>query len=527
MSSSVPGLPAGLKPNVPQALRRFGRSSEPAEDRDAAGEPSFRTILEEGPVAVLVAHPDGLIRYASPAVLRATGQPPGALVGRHATDLVHPDDRRDAATAAALVADAVRARVVLELRFAAANGGYRWVEAVICGLRDARQDAVGCLVVALRDITQMRATTAEIAEAAQRARMLANFADTGIAVVLGDGEQIGAVLDANRAMAHGLGLTPDHLVGRSITDLVATTDHERLLAALRLGASATGPARLDVRSAGHGGSARMCELTVTRLPSGPEMPKRLIVGMRDVTDERVLGDNLCETVEQLRQANRELAEFARVAAHDIVGPAKVLAELAELLPFDRADPEQLEMLELVRAGVERVQLMVDGTLAYTRAQDATPQGRLVDVGHIVQKVLDVLSDDIVARGARVTNDELPSVTADPRQLERLLANLISNALKHGSRVISSVHVSAQRDGPGWRISVADDGVGVKASDRERIFELFERAQSAQSTPGHGIGLATCRRIVESHGGRIWVEDNTPRGAVFQFTIPDGPAVTTS
>jgi PAS domain S-box-containing protein len=520
MPSTALHLPGALKPDLSHALRLLGLSPSPR----AAGEPSHRTILEDGPVAVVLADPDGLIRYASPAVLRETGQQPGALVGRHAIDLVHPDDRHDAETAIALVADAVRVRVALELRFAAANGEHRWVEAVMCPLRDARDDAVGWIVTAVRDLSQMHATTAEIADAAQRARTLADAADSGIALVMGDGEQIGTVLDANRAMGKDLGLTPDHLVGRSLMELVAATDHERLLAVLRCNATGSGPARLDVTSADHGGGARTSELTVAPLPGGaPDMPTRLIVGMRDVTDERALGEGLRQTVERLREANRELTGFARIAAHDIVGPAKVLAELAELLPVDTADPEQLEMLELVRTGVERVKAMVDGTLAYTRARERAPLRAPVDLG----EVLDIVREGVDARGARVTNGELPTVSADARQLELLFANLISNALKHGGAELSRVHASAERDGPAWRISVADDGVGVSASDRERIFELFARAQSTPSTNGHGIGLATCRRIVESHGGRIWVEDNSSRGAVFHFTLPDGAAITTS
>ncbi|HEX6387860.1 MAG TPA: PAS domain S-box protein, partial [Solirubrobacteraceae bacterium] len=237
------------------------------------------------------------MRYASPAVLRETGQQPGAVVGRHAIDLVHPDDRHDAETAIALVAGAVRGRVALELRFAAANGEYRWIEAVMCALRGARDDAVGWIVTAVRDLSQMRATTAEIADAAQRARTLADAAGEGIALVLGDDDQIGTILDANRAMAQDLALTPEHLVGRSLLELVAATDHERLLSVLRRHATGPGTTRLDVAPADHRGASRTCELTVAPLRGTPEMRKLLIVRMRDVTDDRALSEDRRQTVE--------------------------------------------------------------------------------------------------------------------------------------------------------------------------------------------------------------------------------------
>ena len=138
-----------------------------------------------------------------------------------------------------------------------------------------------------------------------------------------------------------------------------------------------------------------------------------------------------------------------------------------------------------------------------------------------------MREEIAEFGAELSGDELPTVLGDEPQLERLLLNLIANAIKYAGPSPPRMRVTATRDRAGWTIAVADEGMGIEPGTEERIFELFERGTSGRPMrrgSGRGIGLATCRRIVERHGGRIWATQNEPKGSILQFTLPDNPAV---
>lgn len=230
---------------------------------------------------------------------------------------------------------------------------------------------------------------------------------------------------------------------------------------------------------------------------------------------------LRSTVERLQATNRELEEFTRVTAHDLAGPLRAVAGIMDLaLAEPSRDRELVEMLEAVRASVERMRAMIDGAVGYALAGEASLERAPVSLGMLVDRVLDVLAEEVSETGAQVTMDALPTVSGDELQLERVLANLISNALHYSGGRPPRVHISAHREDRAWRIAVADEGIGVDRQSRERIFTLSPPIEGDAKSQWHGIGLATCRRIVELHGGHIWVESNAPAGSVFQFTLPD-------
>jgi signal transduction histidine kinase len=166
--------------------------------------------------------------------------------------------------------------------------------------------------------------------------------------------------------------------------------------------------------------------------------------------------------------------------------------------------------------------MVDGVMGYTESLETAPMRAVVNLDDALQQAIDSLSQEITDTGGVITHGRLPTIHGDEHQLERVFQNLIANALKFGGDEPPRVHVDAHREQGAWRISVSDEGVGIPEADRGRIFDLFSRG--AESSAGRGIGLATCRRIIELHGGRLWVEANHPRGSTFNFTLPNEPTV---
>jgi signal transduction histidine kinase len=227
----------------------------------------------------------------------------------------------------------------------------------------------------------------------------------------------------------------------------------------------------------------------------------LIVLMSDVTEQR--------------RMEAELRGFADVVAHDLREPVTGIAHLVTLLERRAAEPPDGAVLGLLRASTERARELIDGVLAYARAGELRAEP--VALGTLMAEVEADLRPRLEAAGATLDVAALPEVRGDARQLRRLLQNLVSNAVKFRGPDAPRVAVSAREGSEGHVVTVADNGSGVAPQDATRIFGMFTRANPEHD--GTGIGLAVCRRVVEAHGGRIWVEPAEGGGSAFRFTLP--------
>jgi PAS domain S-box-containing protein len=229
--------------------------------------------------------------------------------------------------------------------------------------------------------------------------------------------------------------------------------------------------------------------------------------------------------EELRRSNDELERFAYVASHDLQEPLRTVTSYLQLL--SRRYQKQLggdaaEFIDIAINGAGRMQRLITDLLAFSRV--GTRGGALepTDAGAVFEKTLDALQAAIDDARATVTAEELPMVLADQGQLGQVFANFIGNALKfHGPEPVC-VHVNARRAGRFWTFSIRDNGIGIEPQYFERIFVIFQRLHGRDEYPGTGIGLAVCKKIVERHGGRVWIESSPGHGATFFFTIPCVP-----
>ncbi|MGQ0742909.1 MAG: sensor histidine kinase [Acidimicrobiales bacterium] len=217
-------------------------------------------------------------------------------------------------------------------------------------------------------------------------------------------------------------------------------------------------------------------------------------------------------VEELSRSNSDLVEFASVAAHELRAPLQTIRGYAELLGQSAAenlDPEAADCLAGIERSTHRLSHLVDGLLAYARVGTVVRERVEVDLAGLLDGALDLLGGSVAATGASVSAGPLPTVIGDPDELGLVLHNLLSNSLNHTrDGVAPQVDIAAQRLERWWQVEVTDNGPGIDAAHRERVFRVFQRATTASgSRPGSGIGLSVCKRIVEGHGGRIWVEDN--------------------
>jgi signal transduction histidine kinase len=226
----------------------------------------------------------------------------------------------------------------------------------------------------------------------------------------------------------------------------------------------------------------------------------------------------------LARSNRDLEQFAYAASHDLQEPLRTIKNFTSLLGRryrDRLDVEANEFIGYIVDGATRMETLIRDLLAYSRAAGSDSVVDLVDSGAALQSALRNLHGAIESSGAKIACGELPQITANSAEMIRLFQNLVGNAIKYRSERAPEVHVEAAKSGTEWTFEVRDNGMGIPAPDRERIFGLFYRLHGKE-LPGSGIGLATCTKLVEHHGGRIWVESEVGVGSRFKFTIPDAP-----
>ncbi|MBN1484285.1 MAG: GAF domain-containing protein [Chloroflexia bacterium] len=229
--------------------------------------------------------------------------------------------------------------------------------------------------------------------------------------------------------------------------------------------------------------------------------------------------------QELARSNAELEQFAYVVSHDLQEPLRMVSSFAQLLERryrGQLDDQADEFIHYISDGANRMQQMIRALLTYSRVNTRGQDLVSSDAGLILERALRDLGLAIEESGAQITHDPLPTVLADPIQLSQLLQNLLNNALKFRGQDPPQVHISARREGDDWLFSVRDNGIGIPLEHSERIFEIFQRLHTREEYPGTGIGLALCKRIVERHGGRIWVESTPGQGSIFYFTLKDAP-----
>ncbi|MEW6003035.1 MAG: ATP-binding protein [Nitrospirota bacterium] len=247
----------------------------------------------------------------------------------------------------------------------------------------------------------------------------------------------------------------------------------------------------------------------------------VLLAIEDITERKRSEKELKKLSEELVRSNADLKDFAYVASHDLKKPLQSIEGFVKLLArrykgkLDAND----EFIEYIGSGVKRMQMLIKDLLEYSQIGAKEKKFKPTDCSGVVEKALGNLQAAIEERNAVVTYDELPTVMIDTPQMISLFQNLIDNAIKFRGEEAPRIHISAERKGDEWVFSIRDNGIGMDPKDSERIFGMFQRLHGSTDYPGTGIGLAICKKIIERHGGRIWVESEIGKGSTFYFTMP--------
>ncbi|MEV7555537.1 ATP-binding protein [Amycolatopsis sp. NPDC089917] len=246
----------------------------------------------------------------------------------------------------------------------------------------------------------------------------------------------------------------------------------------------------------------------------------------EVTDLERAQETIAVRTRELERSNSDLEQFAYVASHDLQEPLRKVASFCQLLQKryqGKLDERGDQYIGFAVDGAKRMQALINDLLAFSRVGRRPGENVLLETGDLLETALGNLDDAITESGARVTHSELPAVLGEKSLLTAVFQNLVGNAIKFRGEEPPEIEISAERDGEDWRFSVTDNGIGIKDEYAERIFVIFQRLHGRGDYPGTGIGLALCRKIVEHHGGKIWLDTGVGAGTRFCFTLPAAPA----
>ena len=242
----------------------------------------------------------------------------------------------------------------------------------------------------------------------------------------------------------------------------------------------------------------------------------------EITERQRAEQELKETLGELARSNAELEQFAYVASHDLQEPLRMVSSFVQLLARryqGKLDQDADEFIGFAVDGAKRMQGLINDLLTYSRVGTKGKPFQTTDCNRVLSEALLNLSAATEESSAVITNDNLPTVMADKTQMVQLIQNLVANAIKFRNKDRPCIHVSSEQKNGTWVFSVSDNGIGIDSEYYDRIFAIFQRLHGKTEYPGTGIGLSVCKRIVERHGGRIWVDSEFSKGSKFYFTMP--------
>ncbi len=368
--------------------------------------------------------------------------------------------------------------------------------------------------VTFTDVTERRSAEQATADALELQRRIAFVSPVGI----GAYRASGACIFANERLAEIVGGTLDAVLAQNFRELDSWKVSGLLEAAQRaLGGSEL--ERIEFGTASTFGARLRLDCRLVGFDLSGE--RHLLLVADDVSEQRADQERLRQTLEDLGTSNRELQQFAYVASHDLQEPLRMVGSFLQLLERkygDQLDDSAKRYIYYAVDGAQRMKRLIADLLAFSRVGTRGAEPVPVAADEVLDETLANLGRKITETGAVIVREPLPVVLADRSQLGQLLQNVLGNALKFTGDAPPRVEIRAERDGAMWRFCVRDNGIGLDMQYAERIFVVFQRLHLREDYEGTGIGLAICKKIVDRHGGRIWVESEPGGGATFLFTL---------
>jgi PAS domain S-box-containing protein len=435
-------------------------------------------------------------------------------------DMIHPDDRAHAMVLLA-AAQRERGKYRAEYRFRTKNGGYIYMEDEGVFLADDRGKVYEMLGV-MKDISVRKKYETELKEFGEKFRSLSEQSLLGIAILQDD-----RVKYLNDAFAGIYGYARQAIEAWTYEDFFGNLEPDDAMMLIKGGQErkiipGDQQKNYQFRIKSGSGTKKWIDVYVRSIKYEGR-PADFITQV-DISELKTAEEKLTRTINDLKRSNAELEQFAYVASHDLQEPLRVISSYVQLLKKrygEKLGSDADDFIGFAVDGADRMQHLIKDLLTYSRVGTKTKERVLVPMDRVVRTTMKNMETVLGETGTSVKFSGLPRIMADETQMVQLVQNLMSNSVKFSRKDIAPmIEISAERKPGEWVFKFSDNGIGINSQYYEKIFIIFQRLHGKGEYPGTGIGLAICKKIVESHGGSIWLESKEGEWAAFYFSVPD-------
>jgi PAS domain S-box-containing protein len=490
--------------------KRAKRALRESEER-------FRQTFELAASGIAHVDLEGRFLRANRALCRILGHSAEELVGKSVKEVSHPADQG--------VTDAERARmraggldaVHVEKRYLRKDGATVWVDLTVALVRDTDQQPLYEIAV-FDDITERKKADDLLREQTERLQL----GQAVVRMIIMDWDVPNDRLTWSDSPEWLRGPLPASGKYPVFKEQVHADDQERFLAARNAAISSGRGGSVEFRIVRTDGEVLWLQARQSAVVDESGKPVRMVAAMLDITERKAAEAELRAAHDELARSNAELEQFAYVASHDLQEPLRMVASYTQLLGKrygDKLEGDAQEFMAYIVDGAGRMKQLIEDLLAYSRVGTRGKDFKPLRLEAAFERARINLRTALEESGGALTHDPLPEVEGDESQLAQLLQNLIGNAIKFRAGVKPAVHIYSFEKENEFVLAVQDNGIGIEPQYFERIFMVFQRLHDKGQYPGTGIGLAICKKVVDRHGGRIWVESAPGKGSRFVFTLP--------
>ncbi len=497
-----------------EALAQRTAALQQSQEAERAQREYLQVTLASIGDAVIVTTPHGEVTFLNPVAEAVTGWTTAEAAGKPLSEIFHIQNEETRQAVENPVAKVLHTGGIVGLAnhtiLIRKDGGVCPIDDSAAPIRNEQGRLLG-IVLVFRDISARRQAEHALQESEARFRSLANAVPAMVWTAAPDG----TITYASEQWLRYCGMTPEQNAGHWPTLVLHPEDQDRCLARWTQALERGADYEIEVRNRRYDGEYRWF---LTRAVPARDAAGRITAWYGTTTD---IHDRK-RLEETLAQQAAELQQFAYIVSHDLSEPLRAMSNYARLLARryqGQLDATADEYIAFVTDAAQRMHAMLTALLDYTRVGGQDPTLAPVDCEALLAHVCGDLQLAIKESNAALTHDPLPTVPGDATRLGQVLQNLIGNALKFRGDAPPHIHVSAVKEQGCWRFSVRDNGIGIDAQHVGKLFQVFQRAHGKEY-PGTGIGLAICKKIVEQHGGCIWVESQPGEGSTFYFTVSD-------
>lgn len=427
---------------------------------------------------------------------------------------VHPDDLRMLSHELSRFFE--QGRHKMEYRFKSKDGRYVWIYDEAQLIKDESGKLIE-IIGFLMDITDRKYMEETLQRREHEIRVMANNVPALFSYI----DRDCTFRFVNKRYEEWFQISRGEIIGRHVRHIIGEPAYEAVKDKIEAALSGRKVA-CEVAVPYEKGGARWMSIKYVPDVDNEENVKGFYSLAMDISERKHAEEELRHLTDELKRSNADLKQFAYAASHDLQEPLRNIEGFVKLLEKrykGKFDEKADEFFGYITGSVSRMQTLIKDLLEYSRVGTKGKTFRPVNCADAIEQALSNLHTAIEETKTEVTLDPLPTLMADVSQLVRLFQNLIGNALKFCGREPPKVRISAEQKGNDWVFSVRDNGIGIDPKHFERIFAIFQRLHTREEYEGTGIGLSLCKKIVERHGGRIWVESEPGKGATFYFTIP--------